>query len=105
VTRTQIERRQQALLAPPAAAPVMDELFQQWDAEEAAQTTDEAAMLAEPIWIDDATAGEMAEEQSRTDESQPQQATLGLIAIPLMAGELIQRRRRQREEEAKRKPR
>jgi cyclophilin family peptidyl-prolyl cis-trans isomerase len=105
VTRTQIERRQQASITPPAAAPVMDELFQQWDADEAAQTTDEAAMLADPVWIDDAMTGEMAEEQSRSDASQPQQATLGMIAIPLMAGELIQRRRRQREEEAKRKPR
>lgn len=106
VTRTNVDARQQAALPkPPAAAPVMDELFQHWDADDAAAEADDTAMLADPVWVDEATTGEIAEEQSRQDEQPPQQASLGMIAIPLMAGELIQRRRRQREEAAKRKPR
>ncbi len=110
VTRTKMESRQQASLTPPAAQPVVDELFQEWDvpsAEEQAVENDHAALIdVEAAWIDDATAEAIAEEQTQREDAKPHEASLGMLAIPLVAGEILAREGRKKDEQqASRKPR
>lgn len=100
-------RNDQALREPPAAAPVMDEMFKDWDDNDAVPAdaeSSETAVVA-PNWIDEAATDAMAEDQSQQTVETPAQASLGMLAIPLVAGELLQRRRQNHEEESRRKPR
>jgi hypothetical protein len=84
----------------------MDETFDAWsDEDAAAPVKDSDALFADPDWIDEAVTESIAEEQLGAEGAEPSQASLGMIVLPLVAGELLQRRSKRAEEEARRKPR
>jgi hypothetical protein len=100
--RTQPEFTREPLATPPVA----DESFDNWGDEPRAEASvGDVANSVIPTWLDDDTAETIAEEQAVQENNEPAQASLGMVAIPIIAGELLERRRRQREEAARRKPR
>lgn len=91
-------------LLPWATAPVMDKLFDAWDdvapVEEA--PIRESGEAIEGAWLDEEFTDAMAEDQANPAAEEPVQASLGMLAIPIVAGELMHRRRRKQEEASRR---
>ncbi|MDZ4784123.1 MAG: putative Ig domain-containing protein [Planctomycetia bacterium] len=107
VRNINFERHQPGVIREPLATPpVADESFDNWGDESPVELP--AIDVADTVistWLDEETAEAIAAEQIVQENDEPTQASLGLVAIPIIAGELLERRRRQREEAARRKPR